>query len=527
MNIKKKILSAALLACISLSAMAQQSIIAQQRRAIDEALTTLEDYISMATILDNETYYNFIDLFESPTVQVYNDLIGLSTASNIPVNQYAARLSRGVGNKKVLISNVRNEGASFTNGKWQIKLSFDKRISYIDSCGTFLSSYEYFDSLDYRLTATLNYDPSKNLCKISEIIGKIDSSKKLGSQFFAFQRTDPRDDELYYKKDLLKFNSYDQALLVGSRDSIALKNDFSYSNPDMVLRLQTNDCLVSMKYKLRRLRLRSHFEFGLGNAYLCDGDDVFSDSKNAGYSFGLDLGIGIASSRSFSLAIYTGIGFSQSTMDLSYQNSDYSFESKADVDGENYIRHYKDLKLSQKMKFNELNIPLYLDFNFKIVNSLSFYIDLGARFDLDMGHKADATEGSAEAYGIYTQYNNLKLDNHWPYNGFGNHQYGNVDLVNADLINVNSFTVSGMGGVGFRYNLSNIPLSFELGTNYVMGLMNLIETTSISAPGNSTPIVFNTISGTSSAEHVRNLTEMLKSMKRQQLRFNIGLIYKL
>lgn len=527
MIIKNIILSAALLACISLSATAQQSNIAQQRRAIDEALTTFEDYISMATILDNETYYNFIDLFESPSVLVYNDLIGLSTASNIPVNQYAARLSRGVGNKKVLISNVRNEGTSFVDGKWQVKLSFDKRISYIDSCGTYLSSYEYYDSLDYRLTATLYFDPSNNNCKISEIIGKIDSPKKLEGQFFAFQRTDPRDDELYYKGKLLKFNSYDQALLIGSRDPIALKNDFNYSNPDMTLRPQTNDCQVSMKYKMRRFRLRPHFDFGIGKAFLRDGDEAFTDSKSTGYSFGVDLGVGLSSRRSFSLGLYTGIGLSLSTMDFSYQNNDYSFNTNADVDGENYVRHYKDLNLSQKMKMTEINFPLYLDFDFKIVNSLSLYLDLGARFDLDMGHKVDATEGSAEAYGVYTQYDNLILDSHWPYNGFGNHQYGNTNLVNADLINVNSFTVCGMGGIGLRYSLSEIPLSFELGTNYVMGLMNLIETTSISALGNSTPIVFNTISGTSSTEHVRNLTEMLKSMKRQQFRVNIGVIYKL
>lgn len=527
MNIKRTILSAALLACTSLSLMAQQSNIAQQRRAIDEALTTLEDYISMATIIDNETYYNFIDLFESPSVLVYNDLIGLSTASNIPVNQYAARLSRGIGNKKVLISNVRNEGASFTNGKWQVKLSFDKRISYIDSCGTFLSSYEYYDSHDYRLTATLNYDPSNNKCKISELIGAIDSQKKLGEQFFAFQRTDPRDDELYYKGELLKFNSYDQALLIGSRDPLALKEDFYYSNPDMALRPQTNDCQVSMKYKMRRLRLRPHFDFGIGKAFLRDGDEVFTESKSTGYSMGLDFGVGLSSSRSFSLSLYTGIGLSLSTMDLSYQNNDYSYNTNADIDGENYIRHYKDLKLNQKMKLTELNFPLYFDFDFKIVNSLSLYLDLGARFDLDMGHKVDATEGSAEAYGIYTQYDNLKLDSHWPYNGFGNHNYSNTDLVNADLINVNSFTVCGLGGVGFRYNLSSIPLSIELGTNYIIGLIDLIKTTNVSAPGNTTPIVYNTISGTASKENVRNLTEMLMSTKRQQLRVNIGVIYKL
>lgn len=527
MNIKKTILTAALLACISLSVLAQQSNIVQQRRALDESITTLENYISMATIYDDETYYNFIDLFELPTTPVYNDLLGLSTATTLPVNQYVSILSRGLRNKKVLVSNVHSEGASFINGKWQVKLSFDKRISYVDSCGTYLSSAEFYDSLDYRLTATLDFDPNKNVCKIKEISGTINSQKKLADNYFAFQRTNPRDNELFYKGELLTFNSYDQALLGGSRDLQSLKENFSYKNADMALRPLANDCQVSMRYKMKRFRLRPHFDFGLGKAFQLDGDNLFSDNKSSGSSFGLDFGVGLSSSRTFSLSLFTGVGISQSTMELSYQNNDYSFETTADVDGESYIRHYKDLELSQKMKFTELNFPLYFDFNFRIVNSLSLYIDLGARFDLDMGHKVDVTEGSAEAFGIYSQYNNLKLDSHWPYNGFGNRKYSSSDLVNADLININSFTISGMGGIGFRYSLSNIPLSFELGTNYVMGLMNLIETTNISAPGNTTPIVYNSINGTSSTEHVRNLTEMLKSMKRQQLRINIGVIYKL
>ena len=63
--------------------------------------------------------------------------------------------------------------------------------------------------------------------------------------------------------------------------------------------------------------------------------------------------------------------------------------------------------------------------------------------------------------------------------------------------------------------------------SFVMGLTNLIETTNIANVGNNTPIVYNIISGKStSTEHVHNLTEMMNSIKRQQIRISIGLIYK-
>ena len=41
----------------------QQGGIAFQRRVLDEAISTIEDYESFATVSDEEIQYNFIDLF--------------------------------------------------------------------------------------------------------------------------------------------------------------------------------------------------------------------------------------------------------------------------------------------------------------------------------------------------------------------------------------------------------------------------------------------------------------------------------
>lgn len=525
MKYKIIILSTIFFVCSPFAGLAQQSNIVQQRLALDEAITILEDYIVMSTVHDDETYYNFLNLFEKDTTPVYNDLLGFSSLSSIPINQYVSHLSHGPRNKKVVVSNVQNEGTTFTNGMWVIKLAFDKRVSYVDSCGTYLSSFEFYDSHDYRLIATINYNPTNQECKITDISGTIDSQNKLSNHYFAFQRTSARDNDLRYKGEPLKFNSYEQALLDGDRDSKSLKRDFSYAYPDIQLRPQTGDCQVTMRYKMRRFRLRPYFALGIGKAFSLDGDDILSNSKSTGTSFGLDFGIGFLSKRSFSMGVFTGVGLSMSSIDLSYSNNDYSFESNADVDGDNYIRHYENFNLSQKMKISELNIPLYLDFDIKLVKSLSLYVDLGARFDMNMSHKIDATEGSAYVYGMYSKYGNLRLDEHWGANGFGTQQYSNADLLSSDLIDVKSFSICGLGGFGLRYNLPKIPLSIEAGMNIVMGLTKLIDTSNVSTL-NANQIVYNTVSARESTEHVRNLTEMLNSVKRQQLRFSIGLIYK-
>jgi hypothetical protein len=506
--------------------MAQQNSIAKQRRALNAALTTIEDYSVWSTISNDEAYYEFLNLFDKKESLVYNDLLGVKQGNSITAEEYANTLRYQLRNKIVFIRNVKNEGVSFENGKTLIRLSLEKSISYIDSCGTYYSSSEFYDTHDYRLSATLDYDSAQNICKIIGISGTIDSPKKLGANHFAFVRTNSRDNDLHYKGELLKFNSYDQALLDGDRDPQSLRRNFTYSSSDMELRPQTGDCQVTMRYKMRRMRLRPYFAFGLGKAFSRDGDDILSDSKSTGYSFGIDFGLGILSKRAFSLGVYTGLGLSMSTLDLSYENEDYNFLSDGDVDGDNYYRHYQDLSLSQKMKFSELNIPLYIDLNIKIVNSLSLYADLGARFDMNLGHKVNSTEGSAYVYGIYPSYNNLRLDEQWNFNGFGSHRYSNSDLLSSDLIDVSKITVNAIGGFGLRYNFSRIPISIEAGMDFVMGLNNLVGTSNIATIENSTPVIYNTISGRESTEHVRNLSEMLKSVKRQQLRVHIGMIYK-
>jgi len=507
----------------SITTMAQQSNINRQRRALNAALTTVDNYFVWSTIYNDEAYYEFIDLFESKETLVYNDLLGIKQGPSLTVEEYANITRHKLRNKKIFIKNVNNEGVSYENGRTIVRISMDKSISYIDSCGTYYSSSEFYDDRDYRLNATLAYDSAKNVCKIISISGTMDSPSTLGARHFAFQRTNSRDNDLYYKGKLLKFNTYDQALLEGERDQQSLRKNFSYSSPDMELRPQTNDCQVSMKYKTRRMSLRPYFAFGLGKALSRDGDDVFNDSKSTGYSFGVDFGVSVLSKRAISLGVFAGLGLSMSTLNLTYEEDDYNYISDDDVDGDTYVRHYQDLKLSQKMKFSELNIPIYLDLNIKLVKALSLYVDLGARFDANMSHKVNETEGSAYVYGIYPTYNDLRLDDHWGYNGFGARRFNNSDLVSTDLLDVNKITVNAIGGFGLRYNLPRIPISVEAGMNFVMGFNNIIKTSYASTQD---PLVYNTINGTESTEHVKNLTEMLNGVKRQQLRIHIGVIYK-
>ena len=71
-----------ILVCYSCVAKAQNSI-SKQRRALEAALTTVEDYSVWSTIADAEAYYEFLDLFVNKESMVYNDLLGIKRGESL------------------------------------------------------------------------------------------------------------------------------------------------------------------------------------------------------------------------------------------------------------------------------------------------------------------------------------------------------------------------------------------------------------------------------------------------------------
>lgn len=506
---------------------AQQNNTALQRLIVDEAISTIEDYEACATISDDEVRYSFLELFVDENAPVYNDLLGLSTEEALSASEYSRMLSNGVRNKNISISNICKERVWNDDGLWKVLFSLDKSITYLDNCGTYFSNKEFYDK-EYRLEAILVYDENVGKCKIEEIKGTIDSSKRLPEKFKTFKSEDERDNWLKYNGTKLSFNSYRQAFLTSGIN----KKSFKYVDSDVKITPVLDDCgNISMKYKARKVRLKAHYDFGLGEGYKLDDDALFTDTKTSLNNMGLDFGFIIPSKAKLKVGIFMGVGFSQSKIDLAYDTPDYAYTTSADVDGDSYTRHYQGLSLSQSIKMTDLTVPVYFDFNCQFGRIVNLYVDLGVKLNLNMNHKVDTTEGGAYIYGIYPQYSNLRMDEHWGYNGFGERSFSASMLDNEDLLDVASFTTDAFAGAGLRFNIPNSPITIDLGVNYQLGLMdvikanpNMVSLNRVSSSSNA--LVYNTISGTESVEHVRNLTESLSSVKRQSLFFSAGLIFK-
>ncbi len=522
-----RLLVAFIFCCSVAESFAQQKAnIAQQRRVLDEAISTIEDYESFATISDDETLYNFVDLFTDGNASVCNDLLGVSSARELPVSEYSKMLSNGLQSKQIVIKNISKDRLWNDNGVWKVAFSFDKSVSYNNACGIHFSSSEFF-SQDYRMVATLVYNESTGKCKIESITGTVNSNKQFPEHYFVFETQDERDQDLLYYGDRMDFNRYGQAFLRGSYD----ERGFRYLDPDMEIKpIYDADCgKVSMKYRMHAFRMKLYYDMGVGEAFKLEGADEMTTKKTSSNSFGVDLGYSIPSESSFKTAIFVGVGLTQSKIELSYQDRDYNYTSTNDVDGDSYIRHYENLYLEQTAKLTALSIPVYVDFSYSFNKLISAYLDLGIKVNSNITHKIDATNGSATIYGIYPAYNNLRLDEHWGFNGFGEQTYDDSNVVNDEVQGVESLTFDFMGSAGLRFNIPTTPFAIDLGVNYLHGLKNLISKQS-SRTGeqvnSQSQFVYNTISGLKSKEHILNMTEMLTSAKRQSMKISFGLIYK-
>lgn len=507
---------------------AQHSEIAMRRLVLDEALTTIENYEAMATIGDGEVYYDFLELFTSRDVLVYNDLLGVSGILEMPVSEYADKMKTGMRNKIVSVRNVTTERPhKGDDGTWRVSLTFDKSVSYSNACGVLFSSNEFY-GVDYRLTATLRYDDVADKCQIERIIGSVANERRMPDTYFVFKRTDKRDKELRYYGEEPIFNSYDQAFLRGTFSEMG----FVYPDLDVDLLPSQDECgIATMKYKVHKLRLKGHYDIVVGDVFgIGDEADGLGKSKSTATTMGLELGYSFLSEGKLRTALFFGVGMEQSKIDLSYNSSDFFFSSDADVDRDNYIRHYEGLSLAQTLKLTDLVIPVYLDFSFTTNRLLSVYANLGVRVDLNMSHSIDKTSGTADVYGIYPQYDDLRLDANWGYNGFGEHYYGSQDLITDELDGVAGSTLDLMAAAGFRVSIPHTPLAIDWGFGYQRGLMNVFSYDGKPVGfgnGAANPVVYNSISGLNSTERLHNLSEGIGSLKRNALKLNLGLILKL
>ena len=508
-----------------------QQIIAQneafeRRLCLSKVYDVLEDYEYYNILDDEDMRDGFLSLFTNGDVSVYNDLLGLSLESTIRVKDYIQLQSSKVVTPVVTIKNIKNRSIEKHEDGWRIVCEFDKEIRYKDRCGIMLSSSAYYND-DYHMTAYMRYDAETDVCKIERIDGNI-AGTRLPTSYSALQKTDERDIDLKYRGKPVKFNIFNQVLF----PEVVTSKTLTYADADVSSTLiKDKDCnLVTVKYKPTRWRVRPHFDMTIGDYYKISSSVDQISSTFSGSEFGVDVGYTIPSKSKVKFSVNLGVAYAMSkiNLDMPAFNYNYNAGGDADIDGDSYLRFYEVGPVSEKLKMDFLSIPVYFDVDFCFSKYITLYLQAGIKNYMNISAKVDQYSVSNNVYGIYPQYDNLRMDGSWGYNSFGAHEYTSSDL-NDNEVPVKGFSMDFFGGAGIRIKpIKSFPMAIEVGIQYQTAAVGMWNSDSygISTTGNVNPEHSLFSYTVENGEKIKSLDNGLTDVKRQHLKLNVGLVFK-
>lgn len=440
----------------------------QRRKANLYSYQLLENLESASTISNDEAEELFRSIFKSDTINLYNDLPGLSVAERLSLDEYV-ELLKTVNGKKVAFKNVRGGGIEDAGDYWIVNLLFEKVIQYNTDGGAIIESSEYYDGQSYKMSAQVSIDKMTGASYILSINGDIDSTRpRLAPGFLIFEKQDKRDANLLYNKKPLVFNKYGQSF-------IEKPYKFSYPDDDVNLSViengQYDNKRITINYKPKRWRIRPNVTYALGSEYdLSENDGIESSSSNIELS--VDFGYIFPSSSKLKIGIFWGVGMCKSKLDLHLDNCSYNYSDagNGDMDGDSYIRYYEVSNVNQSIDITNLRVPLYLDMEYRPVKRLALYGQLGAYGYYNLQNKFNYS-ASFYCYGVYPQYGNLLIDDP-SINEFG---YGEYQLSNyEDGYLVESLSLDAFASIGLRISLLK-QLSLDLGVSYQLPIIELFN----------------------------------------------------
>ena len=521
MNTIKNIISCGLLlsSVLMLNAQTDESLtIGKERKFLLNALRLIEKYDNYSDMTDFEEASSFMDLFASDSLMIYNDLLGFSENNTITVRDYATLLVQRGRSPKIDVKNINHGKVYSDDENWLVDINFDKSLLYTDADGILLSSKEYYGGADHKIKATIAMNKLTDWVYIKSIDGSIDSDiARLPEKYAAVQYTSSRDKEVLCNGEKMVFNSFDQAL-------VPANPKFTYSDDDAnmtIIKKPGSGEFYSFKFRPTYWRVKPRVEITIGDFY------NFGEGGKGGkgMSFGVDFGYIFPSSGKIKYGVFSGIACSISTMDLSMGGLDYSYQTTggvADVDGDDYVRHYKFSGIEQSMKVTDLIIPFYLDLDYRLARAYSIYVQAGLKNYMNLSSKTNNVKAIADIWGVYPQYGDLVIDGPWGddnsvnYNNFGkDRELNSISDMKRPL---KSFTIDAFVGIGVRTKLTGRIL-LDVGANYQYGLMNIND----GADSGAEELVSYTVSG---GEKLGSIFNSLEKVHRQSINLNVGIMYK-
>lgn len=271
----------------------------------------------------------------------------------------------------------------------------------------------------------------------------------------------------------------------------------------------------------QRWAIKGYDNISLGKAMSITEAQPGQTSKSSANSFGLDFGYTFWRSGLNSLEVNVGVGysFSTATFQLPAMNYHYAAGPEADEDGNSYVRYYELSNLKQKSTVGYFNVPIYLEYQIKPLRWLGIWAQAGVNLGFRTSNKVGTTTGTAYAYGIFPEYDDLLIDE--PYLD----DFGTRDLVGARKgdMPVKGFAASVLCGAGLEFYAYE-PVSFVVGVRYQAGLTQVFNGGyDVKQPGDysadSAPVTYTVADGTV----VRSLADYTTKSRFSPFSLHLGI----
>ena len=528
-----------LIACclvLSLGAVAQQKLTNAEKYKINLKMLELVDRYERALRTSKRVPFSkrtFMRLYSSPTDSVYSYLMDFDPGMQVKISDFANELAAR-SNFTCSISNVEKGSYDWRDGKWHIPITLEKSVNYsvvsdsrikgIEKSEVPFSTAEYYNQ-PFKLTLHCYYDPQTGRCSIGSIDGAMESSvPHLPHRFLVVQRSGAKDRRFKIEGaqgDTLPFNKQGQAFV--KHGEIKSWHDDVTVSADTIAVTRSFDH-VKLVSKAAHWRAKARFAVALGSAFNVSGSRLTNldrKFKSSGYEFGVDFGYTAPLGRASTFGIFTGVGMSISSLSMECTSHlEYNYRA-ADAKGNVYQRYYTINRMSEAVKYNDLVIPLYFNFDHKLYKDLQLEWSLGAKVYINGAVSVTPFTVDGE---VRAEYADPNVEGSAPALGSISGTYERFLLPDSYSRSVADLSL--VGGLGFRYNVYKKRLFAFAKFSYEYGVTKVHKSDEASlynAESRIHPIVY---SARANANVAPKSFMSCVSYNRQACWLELGLTYK-
>ena len=457
-----------LLGMFGIRATAQEFPETEIRRMNLQVLEKIEKLEELSAIDGAVRAEEFMALFRDRKARVYNDLIGVSAESSLPLDEYVSHL-RKMNDVQVSIFNVEKTKPFVSAGSLCVLVSFDKVITYRDPKNVIYSSVDFY-GYPHRVEALFAYDDFDGTCHIESITGSLPDDAVLHPVDYLVFRPDSNMEDVRFRKaqverksgfydadecGYLKYNSLAQAFLpaeAAQEDWFYMQNTPKDWDPDVFVETSvSNDRFLELDKKYKRFRAKVYNSAAPAGVFAVDGDfdKAYSVADELGVEFRFMPNIG----NRLNVGVYGSLGMSYNYLDLALKGLSYEYE------------YSKSL----------------LSYDFDVLGQRFHTVDavlgggLAVEYALSRRWTMDLTLGAKAYYNVYAKVGHLYCD--YTFKEKESAPVRTVGFFREEgVVNRTDFKpdvwpcpLSAVAGVGMGYSLSKSAL-FTFGLKYEQGL---------------------------------------------------------